>query len=112
MANKHTPGPWVRVGPAALEWGLEPTRPQETDFHFQEVHGSDGDLVALAAGVANATLIAAAPKMLEELKYIEQGWAARERGGPGFSPLNPWETERLSFVRAAINRSEGGEHDS
>ena len=67
-------------------------------------------LYNLGPSPANARLIAAAPNLLEELRYIEAGWAVRERGGPGLAPLNPWEIERLSFVRAAIQAAEETTH--
>ena len=63
----HTPKPWYVTGPAEPEWGLDPTQPEERDFDFQEIHGSDGDLVALAAGTANARFIVQAVNAHEEL---------------------------------------------
>ena len=51
-----------------------------------------------AAEAAQATL----RMLLEELKMVEEGWAVRERGH-GLR-LNPWEKERLMFIRDAIAR--------
>ena len=44
-------------------------------------------------------------ELLAELKEIRNGWAEREARGR--YDLNPWETERLSFVRKVIDLAEG-----
>jgi len=56
---------------------------------------------------ANARLIAAAPKLLEELKLIAQGWQIRRLRLKGTEPLTPWEEERYKFIQAAIREAEG-----
>ncbi len=50
-----------------------------------------------------------AAEMLAELKMIEDGWAVREIGTPGTDRLNPWERERLGFIRETIAKAEGKE---
>ena len=49
-------------------------------------------------GRTHAQLIAAAPELLEELKYVEGGLQAVG---------TPWAKERLQFVRAVISKAEG-----
>jgi hypothetical protein len=53
--------PWEVTGESETDCGW-------AGFTFFEVHGSDGDLVALAAGRKHADMIAAMPKMLEALE--------------------------------------------
>ena len=97
----HTPKPWYVTGPAEPEWGLDPTQPEERDFDFQEIHGSDGDLVALAAGTANARFIVQAVNAHEELL------AALEELLEWESRMGGWDAPCWEKARAAIAKAKG-----
>ena len=42
-------------------------------------------------------------QLREELRLIEEGWTARERGHG--DRLNPWEQERLDFIRELLGHA-------
>ena len=109
--HTHTPVPWELSGPAALEWGLEPNAADQTDFDFQEIHGADGDLVALVAGKGNAELILRAGNahddLLAALEVAERfmaAWLADHSMEEW--PLDKYEA--IEIARAAIARAKEG----
>ena len=75
-----TPTPWTVSGPAEPGWQEDP------DFDFYEVHGSDGDLVALAAGEGNARLIVAQSDLLAALERAIDGEECKRDGVRGDEP--------------------------
>ncbi len=84
--NNHTPGPWkIEQGGGRGAW----------------IEGTDGEYAALAAGNtderanANASLIAAAPELLEALEAFVEEYA--------------WISDKLSIAaRAAIAKARAG----
>lgn len=60
--SKHTPGPW-QVIPSWGDWTIE--GPNKEEIIFQ-----DGPYQTPTIKLENARLIAAAPELLEALKYI------------------------------------------
>lgn len=92
QATKHTPGPWTVEGE-----GIRAI-----------VRGADSTIVAVRHRLpkethdANARLIAAAPRMLAELREILD-WALMERA--------PLREQEIRSIRAVIAEAEGLSHD-
>ena len=93
-----TPVPWELTGPAEPGWQEDP------DFEFFEVHGSDGDLVALAAGEANARLIVAQSDLLAALEQIV---ALDDDPHPGLATWFKARAQAHLNRRAAIAKAKG-----
>lgn len=94
--SKHTPGPWVasHIG----ETGFSRSVP------VYQVRSSDPQYTAIvdAAGEADARLIAAAPELLEVLKYVMT--AHGEQLTDAFDKA--WEV--IAKAEGQAERSEGG----
>jgi hypothetical protein len=99
--KKFTPGPW-RATSGGLVWAATEQRPAN----------SIADVYSCTAGSergqneernANATLIAAAPEMLEVLHYVSMNI------GRGDGNLNPKLVELQKLMKSAIARATGGE---
>ena len=67
-ANKHTPGPWKAVEPAAIDWRdpFVQTADGESTVALT-CGGGPGVAITAPAQRANARLIASAPELLEAL---------------------------------------------
>jgi hypothetical protein len=84
MSHNHSPGPWKMTHKRVIE------RPVRISKHFA-IAPSDGPTFAfLPEGrqetqYANASLITAAPEMLEMLEHIERRLASRRDGSTGHS---------------------------
>jgi hypothetical protein len=81
--------PWELTGPAEPGWLEDP------GFKFYEVHGADGDLVALVAGEANARLIVAQSDLLAALEAVVDSY-----------PKGDW-LAAIDDARAAIVKAKG-----
>jgi len=105
MSAKHTPGPWVaETGAGRGAW----------------IKGSDGEWSALSCGATdevaeeNARLIAAAPELLDALKWMvdndetnEGDEPIPERNGETWDEINAYWLDGLNKARAAIAKAEG-----
>ena len=98
---KHTPGPWVAIGPSSpsghiLEFIIDNPERHAQIAKVQVSVSSISDWYAPAQDLeANARLIAAAPDMLEALQAVV---SAYENGGM---------IEPIFMARAAIARATG-----
>jgi len=109
--SKHTPGPWensdeseggedwyreyLQIGPARIDIGRGPADPEDR---------------------ANARLIAAAPELLEALKWFVSNDDTNEGdepmpkyGGQSWNEINAFWIDGLNRARAAIAKAEGEE---
>lgn len=108
---KHTPGPWMvskngAQGSTFLVWRTDTDQPQGDDFRnrgyaliTKHVHGE-----------ANARLIAAAPELLEALRYALDRLEATLERLPDTQENALWEQEAVKDfdkARAAIAKAEG-----
>ena len=91
--QKHTPGPWYKMPYPTKGGGFNVRDKSNNVPSIARTYNDDG---------ANARLIAAAPDLLEAAKRID-AWMA-ERG----DMMGSQTAEVRDFVRAAIERAEGG----
>ena len=101
MTTKHTPGPWITDSKERTDTAryiMAAARPFPHTI-------ARIDLVNRAEDEANATLIAAAPRLLEALKK-EQEWRDREAAG---ELDDGWDYETMvgQYRRDAIAQAEG-----
>lgn len=99
--SKHTPGPWTARRVDNQEWEIDALDGDRTLAHsswigLASVYGSDnmpreGRMVA----EANASLIAAAPEMLDALKLVVDTF---ENGG--------WPSATIVVAKAVIAKAE------
>jgi len=71
--SKHTPGPWLLLGTKQVSFPMRAKDCTQGTWYFTAQVGGGSfhyDEVAEAELVANAKLVAAAPEMLEALRYI------------------------------------------
>ena len=101
MTTKHTPGPW-NAEPMIRDHGFPCTPVMATTLIARVYSTAFGDD---EQSLANAALIAAAPRMLEALKK-EQEWRDREAAG---ELDDGWDYETMvgQYRRAAIAQAEG-----
>ena len=102
-AADHTPGPWTAE-----------ILPHRDGYNYVHVKSEQGDIIeptkAYDIEQANGCLIAAAPELLEALRYALVGV---EHHAEEFKTKFPskWESsrikERLEFCRATIAKAEG-----
>lgn len=90
-APTHTPGPW-RTG-----------RKVHRTIYCEEA-GTEGRLIGVMDRREDATLVAAAPEMLEALRAVVTYWWDPDREPGGFK-----EGDVEGFVRAALAKAEGRE---
>ena len=90
----RTPGLWVLAG--RLNASL-PRKPRIKPVYSIKKLGHDV-AVAVVGKVDDARLIATAPELLEELRYVADGLQHID---------TPWAKERLGFVQNAITKAEG-----
>lgn len=111
--SKHTPAPWL-IGDLAFTHFQGPEGLSEGRLAASIHHGAVSasvPLIRVGAGrdddadevMANARLIAAAPELLEALRAAEDFMAGFEG-----DELQEGIDERLTTVRAAIAKAEGG----
>ena len=97
--SKHTPGPWRINGYKVCE--------NNTDDVIAEP-GKNFDLINPSQILdANASLIAAAPDLLEELEQVERDLAIQKRNFSLGTASHTAMSVRLESVRAAIAKAEG-----
>lgn len=104
-ANKHTPGPWKAVEPAAIDWRdpFVQTADGESTVALT-CGGGPGVAITAPAQRANARLIAAAPELLEALIRLEAE-LVEDKYSEDYEP-SPFEN--LAIARAAIAKATGG----
>jgi len=74
--SAHTPGPWIakrHAGYVETDWRIKPAHPikgSTVGFAPHAVVKGDARIVSEAEKAANASLIAAAPELLEALQRI------------------------------------------
>lgn len=102
--SAHTPGPWEVPG-ANVFRVVAPEAPHENKgsglappYPWAIVADTDPDSVGGPEAAANARLIAAAPKLLEALREIEDIW--QDGSGP--------DGGTTEIARAAIAKATGG----
>lgn len=97
--QKHTPGPWIATTNRYPD-GQYNGRP----YVYSSKHGHIAEAFMVEAGEANARLIAAAPELLQALRYmVETACPESERGSLPNSIVNG-----LSLCEAAIAKAEKG----
>ena len=84
----HTPGPWYAHGTKVSTWETQ----DEIDFHGDEV-------IAETGFNANARLIAAAPELLEQCKFLERMLVT----------TGHHSSNKLAKVREVLAKVDGGE---
>ena len=87
----HSPGPWEMAGPVGHGIWIQ----SESEPNIAAVHGA-----YTGRGLANARLIAAAPKMLQALRAAERDLATFEREMSGIAPEA--KSKALPMLREAL----------
>lgn len=109
--NKHTPGPWEfhhqKIDSIDYEWSLQTPDHAFLLFNFSPTLSPD-------ECKANASLIAAAPDLLEamkELADIQQFATGWENGveSNGIQEADYWHSKTMERVKAAIAKAEAAE---
>ncbi|MBC3375761.1 hypothetical protein HU762_17565 [Pseudomonas sp. SWRI92] len=97
METKHTPGPWY----VQDDHGRRYIETEGNDDTIAEIHRrrSKGSVYSCAEAGANASLIAAAPELLEALQ------AARDLWGDYLPPGNSNAMKAMKLVDAAITKA-------
>lgn len=93
----HTPGPWV-VDPGSL-WIGSPTAGKKVGFFLTSVFGVADSELDIDIDIANATLAAAAPELLETVKALRESLVSA--GVPGVSARIRSADELISRIEGA-----------
>lgn len=99
MTNIHTPGPWRRFGGYMDGYGIVGDRKT-----IVRIVGDDS--MDLDRHSADATLIAAAPELLEAAKWILRSAGYENGEAPPTLQELTVEVSRLDRLRAAISKAE------
>lgn len=107
--SKHSPGPWTVFNNQNSFWQIQSAAVGKGyystigSFCQRDTHPTHGGAIANETAKANATLAAAAPEMLEALKFLVEVF------GPGvdsFGPgAGPGEIDSIAAARAAIEKA-------
>ncbi len=102
---QHTPGPWLYMQDMIVAGDCYGKVVAHTNVMMQH---PPKKYVIVAEDKANARLIAAAPDLLETLKYC-QSWFEKFAPVADLIDGNKCELPMLTSVRAAIKKAEGHE---
>ena len=100
MTSKHTPGPWFRRGADTYRWQVEAGENPKKATVIARVTTPRGGAVVRAA---NALLIAAAPEMLEALRWTQQTVHQAHHDGD----MSKCEKNTCLHIRGVISKAEG-----
>lgn len=98
--TRHTPGPWIPEKSAYGYWvrATDPTQKPVADVHLFCVDNREPKVWSHEETFSNATLIAAAPEILEALEYLLVNISERDHD------LDP---HYIAKARDAIAKAEG-----
>lgn len=104
--SKHTPGPWYVIKSDGTDFTAISTKPQiEEDMYLDfEVLGSSE---WLRVKPDDLTLMAAAPELLEALKFSLSEWVQYDGANDPKGPTEKARIKAMRMAKAAIAKAEG-----